>query len=377
MVKRAGCASVDCPCHVVGGSGVHVSGLGSGASPFVVSTDGQPASIRGGLSESITVSVAGSGSVASPFLMSAVVYDPNAASSPNVERFTRDGVWVKPSGSSLILVTVVGAGGGGSAGGSINGPLGVPGPGGGGGGWTQTMLHSTMLPATVPLTVGVGGNGGVGVGGTYGQAGIRGGDSKFGPYLMAGGGAGGIYSTAVVNELPNRSIGSESGGTTLSSVARSGRGTYKAGAGGGHGGPDGMAAPADVTNLEGGLVLSYTGPAQTPPTAAGSNPGLPAPAGLGGGGGGQGGWGHVIGGNPDGSDISAKSGREGGYPGGGGGGGGAVLTGGSTPGSGGKGADGWIEIITWSTSGGQWDATDPAILWDSVAPAVTWNTWEG
>jgi hypothetical protein len=93
--------------------------------------------------------------------------------------------WTRPSGITLIKVTVVG--GGGSGGGGGDGASGHDSGSGGGGGGTSIEIIDVTSLASETVTIG---GGGAGVGDS--SDGNAGGTSSFGSYCSATGGAGGL-----------------------------------------------------------------------------------------------------------------------------------------------------------------------------------------
>jgi hypothetical protein len=88
--------------------------------------------------------------------------------------------WYKPSNASTVFVAVIGGGGGGQAGSTTEG-----GQGGYGGGYSSATFDASLLPSSVPVTIGVGGMPGTTL---PGGLGFSGGSSSFGTALKAGGG---------------------------------------------------------------------------------------------------------------------------------------------------------------------------------------------
>lgn len=100
--------------------------------------------------------------------------------SMNIVVFTASGTYTKPA--NLVFAEVMACGGGGGGGGVNNG-LGC---GGGGGGTGVRTLLASAIGATETVTIGAGGNGGVGA-----LAGNNGGTTTFGALVGGQGGAGG------------------------------------------------------------------------------------------------------------------------------------------------------------------------------------------
>jgi hypothetical protein len=292
-----------------------------------------------------------------------------------IDSYTTDDTWTKPTGAISVEVICVGAGGGGG-GCTLQNPGG--GGGGGGGAVSLGVFNASDLGATETITVGVGGAGGTA------DPGVAGGDgtsSSFGTWLKAGGGGGGPEGQAGANNggggggaigdgsgatggVPsvsgadaiggqgptgvNTQYSAEWGGATgggcgVSAAGADGGGSiYGAGGGGGGAGYNG----GDLAGGDGGLPQAYTagggaaggaaGAGANPGTAGSTNATLNAAYGGGGGGGGNG---HT-GNNPG-------AGGAGGAPGGGGGGGGAAQNVGAI---GGAGAAGVVKVITHRTS---------------------------
>lgn len=113
----------------------------------------------------------------------------------DIQTFTVDGTWTKPTGAKTVEVIVIGAGGSG-AGGAGSGGAGTGGAGGAGaaGGYGKKTINAAGLGATESVVVGVasagGAAGGVGANGTDGTAGTA---SSFGTTVLVkatGGGPG-------------------------------------------------------------------------------------------------------------------------------------------------------------------------------------------
>lgn len=265
------------------------------------------------------------------------------APSVRVDVFTASGTWVKPEGAKSVHIFAMGAGGGGASGqvtSSINSS--AAGGGGAGGAALDHLIEASILPATMAVVVGVGGNGGVPSSSTSFNAGTAGGNTfvHWGgePYLARGGfgasssfgasamsgfypsGAGGNSATAGAVPDNGAGIGGSGGGNMSSGSAyggaysryprRYGDNTYLLTGGAGGSGGDAVDTGAGSPSYQ---LFKYPG--------------------LGGGGGGSG--------------YNTNGGR-GGHAGhgGGGGGGGAALTG-YQSGAGGRGGDGIVVITTW------------------------------
>jgi hypothetical protein len=99
------------------------------------------------------------------------------ASKVNVQTFTANGTWTKPTGATRVYVINWGAGGSGGA-----SALGHS-AGGAGGAYTTAWFDASVLGATETVTIG---SGGAAVSGT--SSGNHGGDSSFGTHLVSGGG---------------------------------------------------------------------------------------------------------------------------------------------------------------------------------------------
>ena len=111
------------------------------------------------------------------------------------QAFTSSNNFAVPANVTCVWVTLVAAGGGGGSGMAGAFSYGLGG-GGGGGGQTFYKIPITVSPGNIVVTIGAGGQGGNGIlylfeGPTHGNAGNNGGNSNFGSYLIAVGGAGG------------------------------------------------------------------------------------------------------------------------------------------------------------------------------------------
>lgn len=109
-----------------------------------------------------------------------------AAAGPNFDQQTFDssGTWTKPSNGSMALIEVWGAGGSGS-----NSSTATQQNGGAGGGYAYRLMKLSDLGSTETVTIGAGG-----AARTTSANGVTGGDSSFGSWVTAYGGAGGSQS---------------------------------------------------------------------------------------------------------------------------------------------------------------------------------------
>lgn len=112
------------------------------------------------------------------------IFNANKTTAANGNSF----IWVKPQGASMVWITLIGAGGGGG------GSEGLSNWGGGGSGAvTNLMIPAFLIPDNLKIRVGQGGAGGA----LGGNAGDAGGDTNIGSFvesqflLSAGGGNGG------------------------------------------------------------------------------------------------------------------------------------------------------------------------------------------
>ena len=308
-----------------------------------------------------------------------------AVGAPDTQSFSSSGTWTKPSGATVVVVELWGAGGGGGSGCTTTNGSNRSGSGGGGGGaYTTRTFVASDLASTVTVTLGAGGAGGTArTAGNNGLAGSTGGTSTFGSYLSAFGGVGGqggdlggtgryggagggvlaVGSTtsggAPRNEITNGTTfntsagGAFGGGDTGTNTAGApsgfggggggaanvaansfaGGSSYQGGPGGGGGG---SLDTSDVSRAggAGGSSVGANGGGGAAGAADGGN-GTAGATRQGGGGGGAGSSAGSVGG----------TGGAGGARGGGGGGGGSAAN--ATSGAGGAGGDGFCRVYSW------------------------------
>lgn len=132
------------------------------------------------------VSITGTLSVSSSFS--------NGNAAANVQVFTADGTWTKPSGAKTVIVEAVGGGGGSGGTAATTSPQVANSSGGGGGAYARKVFAASALGATEAVVVGAGGTAGT----SGNNAGGAGGDSTF-DSVTAGGGSGGQGSAAQTN----------------------------------------------------------------------------------------------------------------------------------------------------------------------------------
>ena len=271
----------------------------------------------------------------------------------NVQVFQSGGAtYTVPAGATTVRMIAIGGGGGGGYGGT-SASSGTYGGGGGAGGNYGTATYAAAdLPATLTVTAGAAGSGGV----QPSTAATGGGTSQVTnsgtTYVYAtGGGAGGAGGTSApaggsqgLNSAVNGSAG---GGSSISGTPGgvSAAAAPACGGGGGGGGwngtttaynaANGGSGDRDLGNTGGGVGGTAGG------NAGNSAPGCPGTSTpMGGGGGGGGGGGSAS------NSTSGGAGGAGGFPGGGGGGGGACPSGGAAvPGNGGNGGAGIVVMI--------------------------------
>lgn len=267
--------------------------------------------------------------------------------SPDIQTFSANGTWTKPTGLyRWARITVQGAGGGGGSGRrGAAATVRCGGGGGAGGGRTERIVPFSELAATEAVVVPSPGTGGPAatVDSTDGTTGTTvSAATTFGSWCRAGQAAGGNGGTAAAGAGGGGGTGQFTGGSGGAASTTGGAGVNPnsapdSGAGGGSGGGITTANAASNGGSGGGIssVLAST-PAggivggSSPTTidqATGSA--LPAPGG---------------GGGAASTTAAAQAGAVGGRYGGGGGGGGA-STNGFNSGAGGNGGPGYVRVV--------------------------------
>jgi hypothetical protein len=266
----------------------------------------------------------------------------------NVQTFTSNGTWTRPTNGRITQFMIWGGGGGGgSANGATTGSRGAGGGAGPGSVSTQCFCLTQLLPATAAITVGSGGAGGLASSTTPGNAGSFGGAStvSFGapigsvvfgarggsPGQAGSGGTTGSSSTNCFSDLPGGFITTNTNSGTLQTPGGGGRGAS-------------VTSLGSVTNASAGTSVG-TGSITVPIAggrggfsnageagANGSRVGINQFGGAGGAGGG--------------GAQATLAGGAGGFPGGGGGGGGFRGSSQSAR-PGGTGGGGYVIAITW------------------------------
>jgi hypothetical protein len=275
-----------------------------------------------------------------------------AQTNTDVQVFTANGTWTKPTGRTPKRVRgwVVNPGSGGGAGRkSASGTAAFGGGAGPGGGRAYAELDPSLLGATEPVSVGVGGIGGPsqttnstnGAGSSAPNATTFGTGSLISAGTAGGGGGGGSTTTGSAGAAGTGMFSGTVGGIG-NAGAGTGATTSTAGCGGGGGG--GGLATTPVASAGG-----VGGGSRTWGSALGGAGGT-APGGVGAPGVSQGASsimpGTGGGGGASSTSGDAGAGGAGGFPGGGGGGGGAALDGVGNSGAGGNGGGGICVVIT-------------------------------
>lgn len=174
------CSSSKCACAVVSGSGIKIKGNGTDRNPYIPEAAFVPLIGSAKPDGPASVHVSGSGTPGDPWVVS---IDTTGTSATQTV-FTTGDTWMKQGGTLAHVIVIGGGGGGGhSAGNNFYG---------GGGGYGGNLSSSLFLIADLPDSVEIGvGAGGQGANSRTNPTGKAGGDSWFGDFLFAQGGAGG------------------------------------------------------------------------------------------------------------------------------------------------------------------------------------------
>jgi hypothetical protein len=183
--------------------------------------------------------MAGGGDWGTPGTSNKFLTQDYMSNSVNVQEFTSNGTWTKPSRGTLAIIQLFGAGGGGAS--YRNSGTRLAAAGGAGGAYVTTAIPLSALSETESVTIGSGGAGGTG---TSASSGAAGGSTTFKGVTAPGGGGGDTSSfdgsgesSTVAQGGATSSFGGEAGGNSgrfsyASSVQNAPNTTY-AGAGGG------------------------------------------------------------------------------------------------------------------------------------------------
>jgi len=107
----------------------------------------------------------------------------------NVQTFSASGTYTPTVGTNKIIVELVGGGGGGAGAPATSSSTQGIGSGGGSGGYAKCEIALSSITTPVPVTVGIGGTGGIAGAGSAGAI------SSFGTYVVCAGGQAGIGAT--------------------------------------------------------------------------------------------------------------------------------------------------------------------------------------
>lgn len=274
-----------------------------------------------------------------------------------IQVFSSSGTYTKPAGAKTADVYLMGGGGGGGSGRcDVAGTVRCAGGGGASSLIVARKFDASLISSSVTITVGAGGTGGTGkatVG--DGNPGTAGGDTTFGAYLKALGGAAGAAGTASSGVGGSATVqqssifntiqrGGASASATGTNAATAGLNDIPSPLGGGAGGGV-SAANASGQGSSGGSITSSIADNLG---ISGGAAGAAAPANAGDGNNTAWMFGLQIGTGGGGSrgGVSTNSGNGGNGGKGAGGGGAGAVTSGFTGGNGGNGGDGWAIVIT-------------------------------
>jgi hypothetical protein len=172
-----------------------------------------------------------------------------AGTTIDYQTFTASGTWTKPAGVSANASVIIELWGGGGAGACCGTAPGVGAGGGGGGCYMRLQTLASALTSTVAVTIGAGGIGNA----STSIGGGNGGNSTFGSYLTAFGGAG----APVSDFYP--ALGGNGGGTAGAGVGLAGLGTVNPASRGTLWGGGGGGSPTSASAVSSGAGSEFGG----------------------------------------------------------------------------------------------------------------------